>query len=196
MNKIVTRKGTVVQDPGIAQLLFSDTRMAWLWTILRVYVGWQWLNSGWGKFNNPAWINTGESLKNYWVNAVKVDPRPVIYFDWYRDFISFMLSGGHYVWFSKLVLFGEIAIGIALILGAFTGIAAFGGGFMNWNFMMAGTASSNPVLLLLSVFILMAWKVAGYYGADRWLLPLLGTPWPTAPVEVASMTPTRAALKT
>jgi thiosulfate dehydrogenase (quinone) large subunit len=23
----------------------------------------------------------------------------------------------------------------------------------------------------------MAWKVAGWWGLDRWLLPLLGTPW-------------------
>ena len=35
-------------------------------------------------------------------------------------------------------------IGIALILGAFTGVAAFAGGFMNWNFIMAGTGSTNP----------------------------------------------------
>jgi thiosulfate dehydrogenase [quinone] large subunit len=24
---------------------------------------------------------------------------------------------------------------------------------------------------------MLAWKVAGYYGLDRFLLPLLGTPW-------------------
>jgi thiosulfate dehydrogenase [quinone] large subunit len=24
---------------------------------------------------------------------------------------------------------------------------------------------------------MLAWKVAGYYGVDRYLLPLLGTPW-------------------
>jgi thiosulfate dehydrogenase [quinone] large subunit len=68
-------------------------------------------------------------------------------------------------------------IGIALILGAFTGIAAFFGAFMNWNFMMAGTASSNPLLFTAAILLILAWKVAGYYGLDRWLLPLLGTPW-------------------
>ena len=41
---------------------------------------------------------------------------------------------------------GELLIGIALIVGALTGIAAFFGGFMNWNFMMAGSASANPLL--------------------------------------------------
>ena len=66
---------------------------------------------------------------------------------------------------------------VALVFGAFIGIAAFLGGFMNWNFMMAGTASINPVLFTLSVLLIMAWKTAGWWGLDRWLLPLLGTPW-------------------
>ncbi len=48
---------------------------------------------------------------------------------------------------------------------------------MNWNFMLAGSASINPLLFTLSVLIMLAWKNAGYFGLDRWLLPLLGTPW-------------------
>ncbi len=87
------------------------------------------------------------------------------------------LNGGHHVWFAKLVVFGEMAVGVALILGAFVGMAAFFGGFMNWNFMMAGTASTNPVLFTLAVLLILAWKTAGYIGLDRVLLPLLGTPW-------------------
>jgi len=43
--------------------------------------------------------------------------------------------------------------------------------------MMAGTASINPVLFTLSVLLIVAWKSAGWWGLDRWLLPLLGTPW-------------------
>jgi thiosulfate dehydrogenase [quinone] large subunit len=42
--------------------------------------------------------------------------------------------------------------------------------------MMAGTASINPVLFTLSILLLLAWKIAGWYGIDRWLLPALGTP--------------------
>jgi len=29
----------------------------------------------------------------------------------------------------------------------------------------------------LGLFLILAWRIAGYYGADRYLLPLLGTPW-------------------
>jgi thiosulfate dehydrogenase [quinone] large subunit len=43
--------------------------------------------------------------------------------------------------------------------------------------MMAGTASSNPVLFTLAILLMLAWKTAGWLGLDRWVLPLLGTPW-------------------
>ena len=70
-----------------------------------------------------------------------------------------------------------MAIGIALFLGAFTGLAAFAGGFMNWNFVMAGSASTNPVLFAIATWLVLAWKTAGWIGLDRWLLLFLGTPW-------------------
>jgi thiosulfate dehydrogenase [quinone] large subunit len=88
-----------------------------------------------------------------------------------------MYDAQWYTWFGKLVMFGEMLIGIALILGAFVGIAAFLGGFMNWNFIMAGTASTNGLLFALAVLLVLAWKVAGWYGFDRYLLPMIGTPW-------------------
>ena len=81
------------------------------------------------------------------------------------------------VWFAKLIVFGELAIGLGLIVGAFVGVAAFFGALMNMNFMLAGSASTNPVLFFLAVGLMLAWKVAGYYGLDRVLLPLVGTPW-------------------
>jgi thiosulfate dehydrogenase [quinone] large subunit len=79
--------------------------------------------------------------------------------------------------FGHMIAWGEVLVGIALIIGAFTGIAAFFGLFMNLNFLLAGTVSINPVLFVLGIGVMLAWKVAGYYGIDRWLLPKLGTPW-------------------
>jgi thiosulfate dehydrogenase [quinone] large subunit len=166
-----------IADPPITRFLFSDTRMAWLWAIIRLYMAYTWITSGLGKLNNPAWANTGEALKGFWLNALKVDPKPVITFDWYRAFIQLLVDAQAWTWFSKLVIAGELFVGIALLLGAFTGIAAFTGGLLNWNFMMAGTTSVNPMFFLLSVLLIMAWKTAGYWGLDRFLLPLLGTPW-------------------
>ncbi len=178
-SSVVNPKGEVViPDPPIARLLFGSTKLAWFWLIIRVYLGWTWLSSGWGKISGGTWMS-GEGLKGFWTGAVQIpaDGRPDIAFGWYRSFIQFMLDNGWYTWFAPLVAWGETLIGIALILGALTGIAAFAGAFMNWNFIMAGSASTNGLLLALAILIVLAWKVAGWWGLDRWLLPLLGTPW-------------------
>ena len=64
---------------------------------------------------------------------------------------------------------------------------------MNWNFMMAGTASSNPMLFVAAVALILAWKVAGYIGLDYFLLRWIGTPWKGAPAEEATpLTPATA----
>ncbi len=177
MARTITYQKAQLTDPPFTRFLFSDTRMAWVWLIFRLYMAYTWITSGWGKFTNPAWVDTGAALKGYWLGALKVDPKPVITFDWYRVFIQFLVDTQSWTWFSKLVVAGELLIGIALLLGAFTGIAAFFGGLMNWNFMMAGTTSVNPVFFTFSILLILAWKTAGYWGLDRYLLPLLGTPW-------------------
>jgi thiosulfate dehydrogenase (quinone) large subunit len=179
MTQLKTYRGEVVEDPKLVQMLLSDPRAGWLWLILRVWLGWQWLSSGWGKTSNPAWVETGEALKGFWERAVMIPDggRPAIAFDWYRGFLQAMLDAEAYTWFAPLVTYGEVLVGVALILGAFTGIAAFFGAFMNWNFMMAGSASTNPMLFVIAVGLILAWKVAGYIGADYFLLRWIGTPW-------------------
>jgi thiosulfate dehydrogenase (quinone) large subunit len=74
-------------------------------------------------------------------------------------------------------ILGEVLVGLGLILRVFTVIAAFFGIFMNMNYLLAGSLSTNPILLILSVFLVLAWKTAGWWGLDRWVLVDLGTPW-------------------
>jgi thiosulfate dehydrogenase (quinone) large subunit len=188
MSKLVMHEDVQVSDPPLVQKLFGSRALAWIWILPRLYVGYSWFDASRHKIADPTWVNTGEALKGFWLTVVATTPRPVAYFDWYRGFIQFMLDTQAYTWFGKLVAYGELAIGIALILGAFTGLAAFFGGFMNWNFMMAGTASSNPLLFAIGIALILAWKTAGYWGADRFLLPLLGTPWKPA-IKVNMPTP-------
>jgi thiosulfate dehydrogenase [quinone] large subunit len=178
-HNVKTIAGTVVSDPPFARFLFSDTRSAGLWTVIRVLLGLSWLQSGIGKLGNPAWMQTGEALQGFWARAVAIPDTgsPLIKFDWYRSFIQGMLDNQSYVWFAKLVAFGETLIGVALIVGAFVGIAAFFAAFMNWNFVMAGSASSNGLFIVAALLLVVAWKVAGYYGLDYFLLRRLGTPW-------------------
>ena len=192
MELLAYRPGEI-RDPPIARSLFASLPIAWFWALARIWLGWRWLEAGRHKIDNPAWTDTGVAVKGYWERAITVpeEGRPPIAFDWYREFLAGLLAGEHYTWFAPMIAWGEVLVGIALILGAFTGVAAFLGAFMNWNFIMAGTASTNPVLFVIAIGVMLAWKVAGYWGVDRVLLPMLGTPWAVGPLK-RHRTPGRA----
>jgi len=195
MNKtVVTRRGEVVQEPKFVKWLANNPLAGWLWVLPRIWLGWQWIDAASRKITNPAWVVTGEALQGFWVRAVAIPDSgsPAIRFDWYRSFLEFMLDAQAYTWFAKVVAYGEMLVGIALVLGAFTGIAAFFGGFMNFNFMLAGSASSNPLLFVIAVGLILTWKVSGYIGADYVLLPWLGTPWRGEAAEVSPAEPEAA----
>ncbi len=173
------QRHTTIRDPRLADLLFGSTSIAWVWLIIRGWLGYVWLTSALRKVGSADWVQTGIAVKGFWERAVAIPQqgRPPITFDWYRGFIQYLLDTGSYAWFGKLIAYGELLVGVALVLGAFTGIAAFFAAFMNWNFLMAGTVSVSPVMFPLTILVILAWKVAGYYGLDYYLLPMLGTPW-------------------
>lgn len=173
-----------LNDPSFLRTIFGNTAMAPLWLVARLYLGYQWLLAGSGKlWGNERWVYVdgpdGLSLQAYWQRAIAIPEqgRPPIAYDWYRDFLSFLVDNEAYTWFAWIIAVGEVAVGIALIIGVFTGFAALAGATMNFNFLMAGASSTNPVLFILAILILLGWKVAGWIGVDRWLLPALGTPW-------------------
>ena len=58
-------RGYQISDPPLAEKLFGNTRFAWIWLILRLYLGYNWLESGWGKLSNTGWTQTGEVLKGF-----------------------------------------------------------------------------------------------------------------------------------
>jgi len=177
-----------LRDPGFITAIFSNTWLAPLWLVARLYLGYQWLIAGshkvWGA-NRWIFISGGDqALKKYWQNAVAIPEtgRPAISYDWYRHFLTFMLDHEWYRWFSWVIAIGETTAGVLLIIGALTGFAALAGAFMNFNYLLAGSASTNPVLFIIALLIILGWKVAGWIGVDRWLLPALGTPWQPGPV--------------
>ncbi|TJY41189.1 Crp/Fnr family transcriptional regulator, partial [Cohnella pontilimi] len=55
--------------------------------------------------------------------------------------------------------------------------AAFFGMMLNFMFLMAGTVSTNPWLLLLGFIVFTAGANAGRFGIDAYLLPLLRKGW-------------------
>ena len=168
-----------VEDPVSWRLLLGNVFFALFWLPVRFFVGRDWLSAGWHKVVDPEWTQSGVALQSYWerASAIPEQGRPPITYDWFRQFLQYMLDNGWYTWFAKLIAWGEVLVGLGLLVGALVGIAAFFGTVMNFSFMLAGSASSNPVLFGLAVFLVLAWKVAGYWGLDRWLLSMLGTPW-------------------
>jgi thiosulfate dehydrogenase (quinone) large subunit len=173
------KKARLISDPPIAKFLFNSTRSAPLWLALRLWIGFDWFYAGFEKMVGTGWLDGGKGLLGFWKGAVAVPAtgKPAITYTWYRDFLSGLIDTQSYTWFSWLIVFGEMAIGLGLIFGCLTAIAAFFGTLMNFSFMMAGSASSNPVLFGLTIFIILAWKNAGWWGLDRFVLPAIGTPW-------------------
>ena len=168
-----------VDDPALWKTILGNTYFAILWMPLRFFVGREWLAAGEHKVRDDAWMSGGSALKGFWTSAVAVPETgsPKITYGWFRDFLDYMLRHEWYTWFAKIIAVGEVLIGLGLIFGALVGIAAFFGTLMNFNFQLAGSASTNPVLFGLGVFLVLGWKVAGFWGLDRFLLKLLGTPW-------------------
>lgn len=170
---------TQIPEPALSRFLFADSKLSWLWLVVRVYVGWEWVVAGWEKMANPAWVGSqsGTALTGFIQGAIKKTggAHPDVS-GWYGGFLqNVVLPNASF--FSHIVAYGELAVGIGLILGLFTGIAAFFGAFMNMNYLFAGTISTNPLLFLLELFLVLAWRVAGEIGLDRYILSLLGTPW-------------------
>jgi thiosulfate dehydrogenase [quinone] large subunit len=178
-SSILTRNVQPLETPSFIHFLFNDRRASILWLVIRVWLGWQWFEAGLAKVKNPAWMQNGEALQGFWTRAVMIPEqgRPPIAYDWYRNFIQSMLDSGSYVWFAKLIAVGELLVGIAMIFGFLTFATAFFAGFMNWNFIMAGSASTNGAWLVLAVLLIAAWKISGYLGADYFLLSRLATLW-------------------
>ncbi len=147
-----------------------------MWLVLRVYVGWIWLEAGWEKIHNPAWVgdSSGAALTGFVQGALAktVGAHPDVQ-GWYAAFLQNSVLA-HPVLLSNLVAWGEVLVGVALILGFLVGISAFFGAFMNFNFMLAGSVSINPFLFAAGILLMLAWRTAGHWGLDRFVLPMFG----------------------
>lgn len=167
-----------IPEPNIARFLFSDVRMAPVWLVVRLYLGYLWLSAGVGKIVEGGWIGAGAggAVKGFAQGALQqtTGEHPQVS-GWYASFLEGVVIPNAAL-FSYLVVFGEVLVGLGLIAGLFTGIAAFFGGFMNASFLFAGSAGANPLMFILATWLVLAWRVAGHWGLDRWALGMVGVP--------------------
>lgn len=153
----------------IIKFLKENVYAAVALTLIRVYVGWQWLHAGWGKVT----ADDPFDAKGFLMGAVKkaTGDRPAVQQWWatFLDNVAIPSSG----LFSFLVAWGEVFVGLGLILGCFTTFAALMGILMNTAFLLSGTTSTNTQLAILGILIVIGGYNAAKFGADRYVLPYL-----------------------
>lgn len=160
-----------------------------LWLVARLWLGYEWLTAGLEKVfgeGSAAWVGdkAGTAVTGFLKGAIAksplapgfdpiATPRPVVQ-AWYANLVQdYFLPNATF--FSYLVAYGELLVGIALIVGIFTHFAALMGVIMNLSYLFAGTISTNPQLLVVGLAIVLAGGVAvGYYGLDYFARPLEG----------------------
>ena len=180
-----------IEEPKLARFLFASPAAASIWLVARVWLGYQWLHAGWEKltgtgggtfvwhwgYTQDSWLRTSAGLKGFAGFALKGagGEHASVNYGWYAAFLRYIARSGG--WMAPVIAIGEFVIGAALILGLFTGLAALFGGMLTMSFGLAGVAGVNPVFFLVEVLLILAWRNAGYFGLDRYVLPALGTPW-------------------
>jgi thiosulfate dehydrogenase [quinone] large subunit len=168
-------KTYTVEQSAFAHFFTRSTASSLLWLLVRLYLGYEWLMGGWAKVTNPAWFGSdaGAALNGFVQGALSKTggAHPDVQM-WYASFLQGAVSSNVVVW-SNVVAVGEVLVGLGLLVGLFTGAAAFFGFFMNLNFMLAGTVSLNPIWMLLAIGLMLAHRVAGHWGLDRYAMPYI-----------------------
>ena len=103
----------------------SKSIREWPIVLLRVYTGIFFLKYGWGKIMNPEF---SEGMAGFLGSQEAT-------FGFYRPIAEFAIANKGL--FGFLVGYGEVALGVFLILGLATRYAAFAGAFMVANFWFA-----------------------------------------------------------
>lgn len=151
----------------IGNFIRNNRIVAAIMVVVRLVLGWKWVTSGWGK------VTGGFDASGYLNGAVAkaAGENPVVS-GWWGSFVeTFALPNVKL--FNFLVPWGELLVGIGLILGCFTIFAAMMGMTMNFSFLLSGTISTNPEMAIFAILIVVAGANAGRYGLDRYVMPKL-----------------------
>jgi thiosulfate dehydrogenase [quinone] large subunit len=158
-----------------------DPRLGMVWLAARLFVGWKFLEAGWDKVTGEGWLGSTEAIHGFLGGAASPEATAgehasvSTWYAWLVNHVFLHASG----LLSYLVPFGEMAIGIGLILGIFTLGAAFFGAMLNLLFMLSGSLSAgiNPIMFGLGLMIMFAGSAAYVYGVDRVLMPQIKQRW-------------------
>jgi thiosulfate dehydrogenase [quinone] large subunit len=163
------------RDRGAGTL--QDWLAGLLWAIARVWVGWQFLDAGLSKVGAPAWTGASAGAQIRRLLDTAISPK--------------MTGGAHpnvlgpFAWLIRhlflpnatplayLVTAAEMLIGLTLMLGLFTRVAAAGGACLNMIYLLSGSIGVNPPMLAIELAIVLVGTTAGLIGLDLFLVPSL-----------------------
>lgn len=147
-------------------LLRKNNIVAGILAIIRIYIGYQFIHAGFAKITSGGFDASG-FLKG--AIASSTGEHPAVQ-GWWAAFLEHIALPNADL-FSILVQWGELLVGIALILGLLTNFATLMGLVMNFSFLFSGTVSTNGQMILLAFFVLVAGANAGKFGLDRYAMP-------------------------
>ena len=151
--------------PRATEWLRNSKVMAVAWTAVRVWLGIMWMEAGWAKLfgaENSAFLhNNGAGVAGFAGHGVPA-------YTWWGSFLhSFVVPNAG--WIGVLVAVAEFAIGVALVAGLFTRIAALGSLALLFTYVMSGTASVCAFYALFAIVVLATWKTSSWIGADGFI---------------------------
>jgi len=159
----------------MADWLYRSSAASVIWLVVRVVLGYWWLNAGyqkiWGSERAAFWFGGGAGVKGFATAGItgSTTGKGGASYGWWAGFLhNFVLPNAS--WIAKVIAISEVAIGIALILGLLTGLAAIGALLLNLIYMFTGSAGVNPAYAILAVLLILAWRNAGSLGLDRFVL--------------------------
>jgi thiosulfate dehydrogenase [quinone] large subunit len=120
-----------------------------------------WIEAGasklWGK-ESAAFIHGGSGVAGFAAHG-----KPA--YTWWGSFLhGFVVPNAN--WIGILVAVAEFAIGLALVAGLFTPLAALGSLLLLFTYVMSGTASTCALYALFAIVILAMWQTASRIGVD------------------------------
>jgi hypothetical protein len=59
-----------IEEPPFSKWLFGSSKAAWIWLVIRLWLGYEWLHAGWEKVQSPAWMENGKALKGFAAGAI------------------------------------------------------------------------------------------------------------------------------
>ena len=162
-----------------SQLTLTDRPSLWrfeagAWLFIRLVLGVAWVRAGWEKAGEPGWTAApaGKAIAGFLQGAIAKSTEgahPEVP-HWYHTLLQDIFLPNAAL-LGPLVTYGELLVGIALIVGLLTRFAALAGVTMNLAFLWAGTTSTNPPMLLLGLALVFFGHHAGRFGVDGWAIP-------------------------